>query len=92
MVPRAKIDEIEARLGGKIKALRNVVYQVNGRKIQVNVIAARDATEADNVHRGLLKTKASWSVVRKGVVVYELVGPNEAMEDMKKARDELNTQ
>jgi hypothetical protein len=89
VVPRASIDKIEAKLGGKIAALRNVVYEVNARKVQINVIVPRDAGEADKVYNALVAMKPSWSVVRKIDVLYELVGPNEAMADMQRARDKL---
>ena len=88
-VPREKIGEVEARLEGKIKSLRNVVYEVNGKKIQVNVIVPRDPMEADNIYRVLTNMKPAWATVRKGDVVYEFVGQNEAMDDIKKAHDKL---
>jgi hypothetical protein len=88
-VSQEKIGDVESRLGGKIKALRNVVYEVNGRTVQVNVIVPRDATEADKLYGALTKMKPAWAVVRKGNVVYEFVGRNESMDDMKKAHDTL---
>jgi hypothetical protein len=88
-VSREEIGDVESRLGGKIKALRNVVYEVNSRTVQVNVIVPRDATEADKLYGALTKMKPAWAVVRKGDVVYEFVGRNESMDDMKKAHDTL---
>jgi|GEM_PF-1015279 len=88
-VQREKIDAIEARLDGKIKSLRNATYEVKGKTVQVNVIVPRDGAEADKIYRALAKLKPLWAVVRKADVVYEFVGPNKAVNEMKKAHDQL---
>lgn len=89
VVPRKQITGIESKLGGKIKALRNVTYEVNGKKVQVNVIVPADATEADKLYGSLTKGKPEWAVARTPGAIYEFVGKNDAMEDMKKARATL---
>ncbi len=85
VVPRKKVTPIETKLGGKIKSLRNTEYEVNGKKLQVNVLVAADATAGDALRQGLTKGKAEWAVVRKGDVLYEFVGKNDSIDDMKKA-------
>ena len=84
-----KTSPVEKKLGGKIKALRNTVYDVSGKKVQINTMQGADAAEADKLFAALSKTKPAWAVVRKGDVVYELVGKNSAMAEMKAAHDKL---
>ena len=89
VVSAEKTAGIAKKLGGKISALRNVIYDVGGKKVQVNVLVASDAAEGDKLVASLSKEKASWSVARKGNVVYELVGKNDVLDEMKKAHDTL---
>jgi multidrug efflux pump subunit AcrA (membrane-fusion protein) len=90
VVPSGKRTEVESRLEGKIKALRNVVYEVQGKKVQINVIVAQDTNEADKIFRILANKKPAWAYVRKGDVLYEFVGQNESMPDIQKAHDQLS--
>ena len=89
VIPRDQIFEPEARLEGKIKSLRNTVYEVNGKKVQVNVVVPQDSSEADKIFRILANKKPPWAYVRKGDVLYEFVGQNESMPDIQKAHDKL---
>jgi hypothetical protein len=88
-IPREKIFEVEYRLEGKIKALRNTVYEVNGKKVQLNTIVPASPNEGDKIIRILGNMKAQYSYVRKADVIYELVGGNEATEEIKAAHDAL---
>ena len=88
-IPREKIFEVEYRLEGKIKALRNTVYDVNGKKVQLNTIVPASSNEGDKIIRILGNMKAQYAYVRKGEVIYELVGGNEATEEIKSAHDAL---
>lgn len=72
-VPAPKLAAIGAKLGGKIERLSNSVVAVQGRTIQVNVIAANDETNAQAIHDSLLKIKPSPFCLRKGAVVIEYV-------------------
>jgi hypothetical protein len=85
IVPRDRVAPIEAKLGGKIKSLRNTEYEVNSKKVQINVLVAADAAAGDAIRAALTTGKAQWAVVRKGEVLYEFVGKNDATEEMKKA-------
>lgn len=89
VVPAEQVGEVERRLEGKIKALRNTVYDVNGKQVQVNVVVPADAQEADKIFRILANKKPAWAYVRKGAVIYEFVGQNESMNDIQKAHDKL---
>ena len=89
VIPRGQIFEAETRLEGKIKSLRNTVYEVNGKKVQINVVVPQDSSEADKIFRILANKKPPWAYVRKGDVLYEFVGQNESMPDIQKAHDKL---
>ena len=89
VIAHDKIGAVAARLGANVKGLRNVTYEVKGKTIQVNVIAAPDSTEANKVYVSLTTAKAPWAAVRKGDVVYEFVGQNDVMQDIKTAHDKL---
>jgi hypothetical protein len=90
VIPAAKVAEIAKKLGGKLISLRNTVYDVKGEKVQVNVMAAADAGEADKLVASLTKNKAAWSVVRKGTTIYEFVGGPKANDVIKKASATLS--
>ncbi len=65
---------------------------MGGKSIQVNVIVAPDAGEADTLFHSLTKGKAAWAVARKGTVLYEFVGKNDTIDLIKKAHDKLTAQ
>jgi hypothetical protein len=88
-IPRDKIYEVEYRLEGKIKALRNTVYDVNGKKVQLNTIVPASANEGDKIIRILGNLKTPDSYVRKGDVIYEFVGENDVLDQIKKAHEAL---
>ncbi len=90
VVAAAKTEQIAKKLGGKITALRNTVYDVKGEKIQVNVMTTPDAAEGDKLVAAITKNKAPWSCVRKGTTIYEFVGANSAVDAMKKASTTLS--
>jgi hypothetical protein len=89
VVPRDQIAQLEARINTRIKAMRKVIYDVNGKTVQVNVTVPRDAHETDKLYILIMGKKPSWSVARKGDVIYEFVGKNESIDEMKKAHDKL---
>jgi hypothetical protein len=89
VVPAKDIAPIAKRLGANITALRNTVYDVAGKRIQINVIVVADASDGDKVVASLTQMKPAWSVLRRGTTIYEFVGQNDAIDLMKKAREQL---
>ena len=90
VISASKTAQISKKLGAKVTALRNTIYTVKGKKVQVNVMVAASDAEADKLVASLSKSKAPWSSVRKGITVYEFVGDNKASEEMKKASASLS--
>ena len=89
VLAREQIDMIQSKLGGKIKSLRNVAYIVNGRIVQLNVIVPQNWQEGDKIYKALASVKPPWAVARKPDALYEFVGPNDSIDDIKKAHDKL---
>ena len=85
------IRSVGANLGARLSALRNTTYNVGGRTVKLNTIVAATAGDADSVMRALGKAKPSEWFLRRGLVIYEFVGPNDAIPEMRKARDLLPT-
>lgn len=73
-LPPDQVKAIAEKLGGDIERLTNSMLNVQGRKIQVNVIAARDESNATNILAALSKIKSYPFCMRKGQVVVEYVG------------------
>jgi len=57
IVPREQTIAIGKKLGGRIRNLSNTIFSVDGRRFQVNVIECVTPTEAENIHRSILKMK-----------------------------------
>jgi hypothetical protein len=81
--PHARFAEIEGRLGGHIKALRNVVYGVDGKTVQVNIIVAEGAPEGEKIYKKLTSLKPAWACARKGEAIYEFVGENDVEAEIR---------
>jgi hypothetical protein len=81
--------ETEGRLKGKLKSLRVTTYEVNGQMVQLNTLTPTDSTEGDKIFRILANKKKPWSYVRKGELLYEFVGPEEAEKDIVAAQQML---
>ncbi len=81
--------ETEGRLFGRMKALRVTIYEVNGRNVKLHTIVPKSSEEADKMYRALAHRKQPWSYLRKNEILYEFVGPEEAEQDIVKARELL---
>jgi hypothetical protein len=81
--------EIEGRLQGRVKAMRIATFDVEGKRVQLITIVPLSAAEGDKIYRILANTKQPWSYVRRGDLLYELVGPAEAEKEITSAHDML---
>jgi hypothetical protein len=85
----AELEQVGAELGGSLSALRNTDYKVNGKSIRVNTIVAMDEQQAELVAEGLSRIKPQEFWVRDGLVFYEFVGNDQALEEIREGRDFL---
>jgi len=57
VVPQSQAIEISKKLGGRIKALSNMFFSVEGKKFQVNVIEAATAKGAEKIYESISAMK-----------------------------------
>ena len=74
------------KLGAAITALRNTTYEVGGSAFKLNTIVAESPADADEIMRALAKMKPTEWFLRRGLVIYEFVGPNDVIPEMRKGR------
>lgn len=81
--------ETEGRLEGKIKSLRVTTYEVGGHLVRLNTITPTSSMEGDKIYRILGNKKKPYAYLRKNEIIYEFLGPTEASEEIKAAREML---
>lgn len=91
VVSDVEFDAIDIRpvannLGAEVSALRNTTYDVSGMKVKLNTIVAPTSNAADSIMRALESMKPSEWIVRRGLVIYEFVGTNQAIPEMRTGR------
>ena len=79
----ADIEPVAARLGGAIAALRNTIYAVEGKRVQLNTILAIDEENADKIMNSLRSIKSEAGLFRRGLTIYEFVGPNDVLPQIR---------
>ena len=88
-VASGDVRSIAAKMGGRVSALRNTTFDVDGNRVKLNTLVAATRRDADSIMRALKKYKPREWFLRRGRVIYEFVGPNDAIPEMRKARDIL---
>jgi hypothetical protein len=82
----ADIKPVAARLGGTIAALRNTIYVVDGKRVQLNTILAADEESADEIMNSLRRIKSEEALCRRELIIYEFVGPNDVLPQIRAGR------
>jgi hypothetical protein len=90
--PAGQIEPIAKKLGGEIAALRNTIYEVNGKRVQLNTILARDEASAGEIMSSMLKMKPDEFLLRKGLTLYEFVGMDDALPEMRAGRAHIEAE
>jgi hypothetical protein len=85
----SEIKPVATRLGGAIAALRNTIYVVDGKRVQLNTILATDEENADEIMNSLRSIKSEAGLLRKGLIIYEFVGPNDVLPQIRAGRAHL---
>lgn len=89
--PPAKVKEMSQTLGVKIGKVQNIIFEVDGKRIQLNVATALDDESAEKLMAKLKTTKSEESLLRKGLVVYEFVGADDALPSIAEGRKFLES-
>ncbi|MBI4236842.1 MAG: hypothetical protein HY696_00315 [Deltaproteobacteria bacterium] len=87
--PAAEVKTIGLQLHAALRSVRNTIYEVNGRRVQLNVIVAADTGNAEKLLTTLKTMKTADSLLRKGGTVYEFVGPNDVLPLILEGRKHL---
>ena len=88
----ADIEPVAERLGGAIAALRNTMYDVEGKRVQLNTILATDKENADKILDSLRKMKSEVGLFRQGLTIYEFVGPNNVLPEIRAGKAHLEAE
>ena len=83
------IARVSKPLGADIAALRNTTYLVNGKHVKINMIVARDKDNGDRLEKKLNTMKAPEFSFRQGNTVFEFVGTDAALPEIRAARAHL---
>lgn len=88
-VPAEQVKAMSAKLGAALSSVRNIVYDVNGKRVQINVIVTPDTGNAEKLMAKLRSMKAEEALLQQGLVIYEFVGSNEALPLIAEGRRHL---
>lgn len=80
-----------SRMNAQLLGVRNAVYTVGARRVQLNTIVAASPSDAERVMAYLLTIKSEEALLRRGSTVFEFVGPNEVMDLIRAGRQHLMT-
>ena len=84
-----QVKKLAVKIGPAL-AIRNTLYDVDKKAVKVNTLIAANEDDAKKIEVKLMDIKSGWAVLRKGSTVYELVGDNSAIEQMKRGRAHLD--
>lgn len=89
IAPEAQVTSISRKLGVDLTGVRNTVYTVKGKRVQINVIVTVNSESAEKLMTALSAMKVKEALLRKGRTVYEFVGQNDVLPLIKQGRDYL---
>jgi hypothetical protein len=91
MVPAEKVNAMSIKLGARLRSVRNTVYDVNGKRVQLNVIVTPDNKNVEKLMTKLRSMKSEEGLLQKGLIVYEFVGQNDVLPVIKEGRKHLDS-
>ncbi len=89
LVQAKQVKALSEKLGADLRSVRNVVYDVGGKRVQINVLVTPDAANADKLMKKLKSMKSEDSLLRKDLIVYEFVGQNDVLPIIAEGRKHL---
>jgi hypothetical protein len=90
-VPAEQVKAMSSKLGAEFSSVRNIVYDVKGKRVQINVIVTPDTGNAEKLMTKLRSMKAEETLLQQGLSVYEFVGQNEALPMIAEGRKHLES-
>lgn len=90
-VPAEQVAQIGRKLGVDLSSLRNTLYEVKGKRVQLNVLVTRDAATAEQLMTKLRSMKSEEALLKKGRIVYEFVGKNDVLPMIAEGRQHLDS-
>lgn len=80
---------IGEQLGVNLSGLRNTIYDVNGKRVQLNLIVAPDTESAGRLMAKLKTMKSEIALLCKDLICYEFVGQNDVLPMIEAGREHL---
>jgi hypothetical protein len=84
--PPESLQQVSARLGARVAALRNSIYGVAGSRVISNVYVFAAEADAQKFEAGLAARGGKDRLVRRGAAVYEFSGGEEVLPQIRAAR------
>lgn len=91
LVPADQIRAMREKLGADITSVRNTTYDIDGKRVQLNVILVPDAADAENVMKKLRSMKTEEALLRRNLTIYEFVGRNDVLPLIAEGRKHLES-
>ncbi len=90
-VAAEQVKAMSSKLGTELSSVRNIVYDVKGKRVQINVIVTPDNGSAEKLMTKLRSMKAEEALLQQGLSVYEFVGENEVLPMIAEGRKHLQS-
>ena len=90
-VPAEKVKAMSIKFGATLRSVRNTVYDVNGKRVQLNVIVTPDNANVEKLMTKLRSMKSEEGLLQKGLIVYEFVGQNDVIPVIAEGRKHLDS-
>lgn len=90
-VPAQQVKSMSRKLGAELSGVRNTVFNVNGKRVQINVIVSPDHGNAEKLMAKLRSMKSDQALLRKELIVYEFVGQNDVLPLIAEGRKHLDS-
>jgi hypothetical protein len=90
-VPAEQVKAMSGKLGADLNSVRNTFYDVNGKRVQINVMVTPDLGNAEKLMTKLRSMKTEETLLRKELIVYEFVGQNDVLPLIAEGRKHLDS-
>jgi len=90
-VSAEQVKAMSTKLDVELSRVRNTVYDVNGKRVQINVMVTPNPASAEKLMTKLRSMKAEEALLRKELTVYEFVGQNDVLPLIAEGRKHLDS-